>query len=47
DIGQLYLSGLPEEGAVRVTWQGGQCEAPFTLSGTQKAAVSQATSVCR
>jgi outer membrane usher protein len=47
DQGQVYLSGLSDQGAVRVTWQGGQCEAPFTLSGAQKAAVSQASSVCR
>jgi len=47
DQGQVYLSGLSDQGALRVTWQGGQCEAPFILSGAQKAAVSQASSVCR
>jgi len=45
--GQVYLSGLPEQGRIRVIWRGGQCDAPFAFSGAEKAAVSQASSVCR
>lgn len=31
DDGQVYLTGLPEQGEVQVKWTGGQCRATFTL----------------
>jgi len=29
DRHQVYLSGVPERGTVRVTWQGGSCNAKY------------------
>ncbi|AHG18373.1 fimbrial assembly protein [Chania multitudinisentens RB-25] len=43
DAGQVYLSGLPESGALQVSWgrnQGQQCRVLFTLNGVAKPAAN-------
>ncbi|AEX53571.1 FimD family fimbriae anchoring protein [Rahnella aquatilis CIP 78.65 = ATCC 33071] len=47
DNGQVYLSGLAQQGNIQVIWRGGQCQAPFTLQNTQKVTVFQSASVCQ
>ncbi|MDP5163578.1 fimbria/pilus outer membrane usher protein, partial [Enterobacter ludwigii] len=31
--GEVYLTGLPENGELHVKWKDGQCRAPYTLTG--------------
>jgi len=33
--GQLYLSGMPDQGVLNVKWGGQQCRVPYTLTGTK------------
>lgn len=46
DQRQVYLSGVPSRGTVKVTWQGGHCEAPYDTR-TDEPVVHLMTAECR
>lgn len=46
DQRQVYLSGVPQSGTVKVSWQGGHCEAPYD-TGTDGQQVHFIAAACR
>ncbi|WP_318389284.1 FimD/PapC C-terminal domain-containing protein, partial [Enterobacter sp.] len=44
---QVYLSGLPAKGQLRVTWEQGECIAPFALPVAENNRVVQLTALCQ
>ncbi|WP_318368740.1 fimbria/pilus outer membrane usher protein [Enterobacter sp.] len=44
---QVYLSGLPANGQLRVTWEQGECIAPFALPVAENNRVVQLTALCQ
>lgn len=46
DKQQVYLSGVPLTGVIKVNWKGGTCQAPFTLEKV-KFGVNSVTAQCR
>ncbi|WP_255351711.1 FimD/PapC C-terminal domain-containing protein [Serratia sp. Ag2] len=42
---RVWLTGVPDQGTVQVTWQGGQCSAPYRLTGSSSS-VPGVTLVC-